>query len=102
MHGITGIGWVFPGWIGFSQWIKKEFGQYPTREMLLELARMGKEGRKEDTWYGMFSDIRKYGWKEVIKIQNEKWDKIIRANKFSKQWKDQKTSEGERQLRLWN
>lgn len=71
---------MFPGWIGFSQWIKKEFGQYPTKEMLLELARMGKEERKEDTWYGMFSDIRKYGWKEVLKRQNEKWNEILIQN----------------------
>jgi len=30
-------GWVFPGWIGFSQWFKKEFDIYPPREMLVEL-----------------------------------------------------------------
>jgi len=47
-------GWVFPSWIGYSQWIRKEFGQYPTKEMLLELAKMSKEGRKEDTWYGLY------------------------------------------------
>jgi hypothetical protein len=29
-------GWVFPGWIGFSQWTKHEFGEYPKREMLVE------------------------------------------------------------------
>jgi hypothetical protein len=29
-------GWVFTGWVGFSQWFKKEFGDYPPREMLVE------------------------------------------------------------------
>lgn len=47
-------GWVFPGWIGFSQWIKREFGEYPPRDMLVELGRMGKEERKEHTWFGLY------------------------------------------------
>ena len=47
-------GWVFPGWIGFSQWIKKEFGAYPKREMLVGLAKMGKAGREEHTWFGLY------------------------------------------------
>ena len=46
--------WVFPGWIGFSQWFKEEFGVYPPREMLAELAKMGKVGREEHVWYGVF------------------------------------------------
>jgi len=46
--------WVFPGWIGFSQWIKKEFCDYPKREMLVELAKMSKAGREEDTWLGLY------------------------------------------------
>ncbi len=48
------IGWVFPGWIGFSKWIKKEFGSYPPPEMLVELAMTGKEERKEHTWFGLY------------------------------------------------
>jgi len=47
-------GWVFPGWIGFSQWIKKKFGGYPPREMLVELARMSKGEREEHTWFGLY------------------------------------------------
>ena len=47
-------GWVFPGWIGFSQWIKKEFGAYPKREVLVELAKMGKAEREEQTWFGLY------------------------------------------------
>ncbi len=65
--------WVFSGWIGFSQWIKKEFGDYPPREMLVELANMGKEARKGNEWLGLFLDVRKYGWEGVFKMNNEKW-----------------------------
>jgi hypothetical protein len=45
---------VFPGWIGFSQWFKKEFSIYPPREMLVELGRMSKAEREEDTWFGLY------------------------------------------------
>jgi len=51
---IMSAGWVFPGWIGFSQWFKKEFGVYPPREMLVKLARMSKEEREEHTWFGLY------------------------------------------------
>jgi len=51
---IMSAGWVFPGWIGFSQWFKKEFGVYPPREMLVELAKMSKEEREEQTWFGLY------------------------------------------------
>lgn len=57
-------GWVFPGWIGFSQWIKKEFEAYPKREMLAELGRMSKEEREEHTWFAVYLWERKeYYWK---------------------------------------
>jgi len=53
-------GWVFPSWIGFSQWIKKEFGIYPPREMLVKLGRMSKAEREEHTWFGLYLwEIRK-------------------------------------------
>ena len=47
-------GWVFPGWIGFSQWFKKEFGLYPPRDMLVELAKMGKAEREEHPLFGVY------------------------------------------------
>ena len=47
-------GWVFPGWIGFSQWFTREFGSHPPREMLVELAGMNKAGREEHTWFGLY------------------------------------------------
>lgn len=96
---------MFPGWIGFSQWIKKELGQYPPKEVLLGLARMGKEERKEDTWYGMFSDIRKYGWKEVLKRQNEKWEDILKQSDKKKKLRHKGLLVGgdnKQQLGLWS
>ena len=51
---IMSAGWVFPGWIGFSKWFKMEFGNYPTREMMIELSRMSKAERKEYTWFGVY------------------------------------------------
>jgi hypothetical protein len=47
-------GWVFPGWIGFSQSCKKEFGRYPPKGMLVELAKMSKEEREEQTLFGAY------------------------------------------------
>ena len=47
-------GWVFLGWIGFSQWFKKEFSAYPKREILVQLAKMSKVGREEQTWVGAY------------------------------------------------
>ena len=47
-------GWVFPGWIGFSQWVKHEFGDYPKREMLVELGRMRKAEREEHVLFGLY------------------------------------------------
>lgn len=40
--------------IGFSQWIKREFGDYPTRQMLVKLAKISEKERKEDTWFGLY------------------------------------------------
>jgi len=51
---IMSAGWVFSGWIGFTQWFKKEFGDYPPREMLVELGRMSKAEREENTWLGLY------------------------------------------------
>jgi hypothetical protein len=61
-------GWVFTGWIGFSQWIKKEFGDYPQRELLIDLGRMSKAEREGNTWFGLYSwetskTKERYGYK---------------------------------------
>ena len=47
-------GWVFPGWIGFSQWFKKEFGIYPKKEGLVGLAKMNKAEREEHVLFGLY------------------------------------------------
>lgn len=46
---IVSAGWVFPGWIGFSQWFKKELGACPPRRMLIGPGRMRREEHKGDT-----------------------------------------------------
>lgn len=45
---------MFPSWIGFSQWFKREFGDYPKGEMLVELGRMSRAEREEYTWFGLY------------------------------------------------
>jgi len=52
-HQFSG-GWVFPGWSGFSRWIRHEFGDYPQREMLSTLSRMTKADPNEHTWFGLY------------------------------------------------
>jgi hypothetical protein len=47
-------GWVFPCWIGFSQWFKKEFSIYPPKEILINLGRMSKAERKEHALFGVY------------------------------------------------
>jgi hypothetical protein len=60
-------GWVFTGWIGFSQWIKREFGDYPKRELLTNLGRMSKAEREEHMWFGLYlwekASCKKHGLK---------------------------------------
>ena len=51
---IMSAGWVFPGWIRFSEWIRREFGAYPKREMSVELGKMNKAEREEHTWFGVY------------------------------------------------
>jgi len=36
------------------QWIKKEFGCYPPREMLIELAKVSKQEREKYLWFGLY------------------------------------------------
>ena len=54
---------MFPGWIGFCQWIKKEFGAYPKREVLVELRRMSRPEREEHTLFGLYLWEKKKGIK---------------------------------------
>jgi len=61
-------GWVSSGWIGFSQWFKKEFGIYPPRKMLVELRKMSKEEREEHPWFGVYLWGEKKDWPQKIRI----------------------------------
>jgi hypothetical protein len=45
--------------VGFSQWIKKEFGAYPKKELLVELGKMSKADREEHTLFGLYLWERK-------------------------------------------
>ena len=47
-------GWVFSGWIGFSKWFNKGFGIYPPETMLVELGKMTKAEREENTWFVLY------------------------------------------------
>jgi hypothetical protein len=47
-------GWVFPGWIGFSKWFRKEFGVYPPSKTIVRMKKMGKEEREGDTLFGLY------------------------------------------------
>jgi len=52
-------GWVFSGWIGFSLWARREFGVYPPRQMLIEIAKTSKTEREEHVWFGLYLWERK-------------------------------------------
>jgi hypothetical protein len=51
---IVSTGWVFPGGIGFSQWFKREFDDYPPREMLVGLGKMTGEEPEEHAWFVLY------------------------------------------------
>ena len=46
--------WVFPGWIGFSNWVKKEFSHYPKREVMVQLGKMSSAQRADYTWFWLY------------------------------------------------
>ena len=51
---IMSAGWVFAGWIGFSNWVKKEFSHYPKREVMVELGKMSRAQRAEYIWFWLY------------------------------------------------
>ena len=72
--------------------------------MLLELAVMSTAERAEHTWFGIFSDIRKYGQKEVGRMRNEKWKAILGRNDLTKKSMRRRFPTGDdndQQLGLW-
>jgi hypothetical protein len=47
---IMSAGWVFPGWVSWSQWYRRNYGIYPDQKypgILVKLARMSKRVRDE-------------------------------------------------------
>ncbi len=47
---IMSAGWVFPGWVSWSKWFKRNYGVYPDQKypgILAKLARMSKRERDE-------------------------------------------------------
>jgi hypothetical protein len=47
---IMSAGWVFPGWVSWSRWFKRNYGVYPDQKypgILVKLARMSKRVRDE-------------------------------------------------------
>ena len=107
-------GWVFPGWIGFSQWTKKEFGRFYKKEKgiyvpddkLVHLALMSfEERRANNTWFDIFVDVRKYGWVGLFKKQADKWKGVYGGNRVDKREGRSRFSgedRNEQQLELWN
>jgi len=47
---IMSTGWVFPGWVSWSRWFKRNYGVYPDQKypgILVKLARVSKRMRDE-------------------------------------------------------
>jgi hypothetical protein len=47
---IMSAGWVFPGWVSWSKWYRRNYGIYPDQKypgVLVKLARMSKRARDE-------------------------------------------------------
>jgi len=47
---IMSAGWVFPGWVSWSRWFKRNYGVYPDQKypgILVKLARVSKRMRDE-------------------------------------------------------
>jgi hypothetical protein len=47
---IMSAGWVFPGWISWSKWYRRNYGVYPDQKypgVLVKLARLSKKEREE-------------------------------------------------------
>lgn len=61
-------GWVFPGWIGYSKWLKKEFAQYPPKDMLKNYHGMTKDDLKNDLWYSVYLAAKSKKDKKIVSL----------------------------------
>jgi hypothetical protein len=50
--------WVFPKWWDFCYWIKKEFGEYPAEDMVVNLSHMNLHDLKNNEWYSLFESSK--------------------------------------------
>ncbi len=55
-------GWVFTGWIGFSQWFKREFGDYPLQSRLNLFSFHTMSGVSQDREIVLNRGIDFYSW----------------------------------------
>lgn len=72
--------------------------------MLIELAKMSKAEREGHEWFELYLDVRKYGWKGVFKIQDEKWKAILRQGEKEKKLVSRHrlaSGDNRKQLGLW-
>lgn len=66
--------WVFPYWWEFGRFYKREKGIYVPDDQLVQMSLMTfEERRKASFWFDVFMDVKKYGWEELFKRNNEKW-----------------------------
>ena len=62
------------------------------------------ERRETNFWFDIFVDVRKYGWDGVFKMNNEKWEAILRKGDKEKKAVDSRDLVGDgrgQQLGLW-
>jgi len=62
------------------------------------------ERRATNLHFDLFVDVRKYGWGEVLKMHNEKWNDILRngvKERSSERDKGLQNKDNSEQLGLW-
>jgi len=97
--------WVFPYYWEFSRFYKKEQGIYVPDNELVRMSLISfEQRRKTNLWFNIFVDVRKYGWKELFRKQNEKWAGILRQGDEKRRLRHKALLVGgdsKQQLGLW-
>lgn len=98
-------GWVFPYWSDFGRSYRKENGIYVPDNELVRLALITfEERRATNIDVDLFIDVRKYGWEEVLKMNNEKWNDILRngvKERCCERDRGMQNKDNSEKLRLW-
>lgn len=98
--------WVFPYWWDFGRFFKKEHRIYVPNDELVRLSLVPFEERRETNyWFDVYMDVRKYGWKGVFKMNNEKWEYILGRDIRNKQIPRKNINNddyNQYQMGLWN